>query len=389
MINTKTLTIFVLLISIAMITSKVNKMTYLGDSKLLCPKKVVCSDELVSDSKDPCIVGEYDQTKMFLSTKDHKIPNTRSIKQCPKDQYCPFYPGNLEYFPEEVCVDRNKNIHNRYHGESCNTDIDCSNDLWYHDDGSVEIKGKCIDGFCAGSQEGSKCDNTGSCVLGLYCDTSIEDKYACKPLKKEGEECLYEFDCENNLFCNDSKCTALFTLKTGTVIVPDGLYQTEDRLCESGVINYINDEDRACVEEYYDRNHHKESDIDENGFIKCNAYDESCHYLYVANDKLKIKEKKKCDCGMNPEGQGYCPLAKNEEKAKKRFNYFKNTSIKLYNLEGVHSAHRGLDDKLDSSLIDVDLFKCLYYHDMPSYYKAEKCVLKSMTLDLDQCGFDF
>lgn len=47
---------------------------------------------------------------------------------------------------------------------------------------------------------------------------------------------------------------------------------------------------------------------DVNGFIKCD-YNEDCFY-----DNGKETIKKKCGCGYNSEGQGYCPLPNDQRK---------------------------------------------------------------------------
>ena len=80
-------------------------------------------------------------------------------------------------------------------------------------------------------------------------------------------------------------------------------------LCTTGEMDHKNG---YCTETKYNDDWIKENKkiIDDNGYIKCD-YNEDCIY-----DNGKETIKKKCGCGYNNEGQGYCPLPSNYTKEK-------------------------------------------------------------------------
>ena len=225
----------------------------------------------------------------------------------------------------------------RYPGEDCNINNDCF------------LYQKCINGKCYGKNENENCTNTNECIVGYFCNKTLE---VCKKQKEEGEKCEEAWDCKNYLGCYKGRCIKFGILKPG--IINNEKYSKfsgENKryyLCYTGELD--GDDGTTgdyCVQTNYSdimfKNNNKK--IDENGFVKCD-YNETCIY-----DNGKRTIMKSCGCGYNKEGQGYCPLpsvyrmsdwnnrmkyigetANNNCHSLSRFNcYLQNSSSYFYN----------------------------------------------------------
>ena len=185
----------------------------------------------------------------------------------------------------------------RYPGEDCNIDNDCI------------FNYECKNGKCSGINEGENCTETYECSVGLFCD---KDSKKCTKQKSEGGTCKEGWDCQNYLACYRGRCIKLGILKPGVINnektspFPNG---RRELLCTTGEMDHKNG---YCTETKYNDGWIKENKkiIDDNGYIKCD-YNEDCIY-----DNGKETIKKKCGCGYNNEGQGYCPLPSNYTKEK-------------------------------------------------------------------------
>lgn len=192
----------------------------------------------------------------------------------------------------------------RYPGESCNKDTDiCFND-------AVAGNSTCVNNICQGKAEGESCTSTENCVVGLYCNTQAANATCVKQLS-EGTNCTDTFDCQNNLFCYMGKCALLGSLKSGAEVSKNtvGSFSTDSNkelACESTNLNFGNQ--TICVDIKYDNT--TASKQDTNGYVPCN-WNEDCLYT----DGID-KFSKKCGCGYNAEGQGYCPISSAQRKFK-------------------------------------------------------------------------
>ena len=244
----------------------------------------------------------------------------------------------------------------RYPGEACNIDSDCISDF------------QCIDGVCSGFKENQNCTDTYQCEKGCFCS---KETLKCTKQRKEGEKCQESWDCHNYLGCYRNRCIKLGILKPGVInTVATSPFPGNDRrelLCTTGEMDLNKN---YCVENKYDDEWiTKNNKIkDENGFIKCD-YDEICYY-----DNGKNKYGKKCGCGYNNEGQGYCPLPSNinkdvwNERIKNIAIYAKNDCHSLSRYECY--LQNSINDyknkkKFDKNTIEAHLF-----------YKAVPCAEK-------------
>ena len=240
----------------------------------------------------------------------------------------------------------------RYPGEDCNIDNDCF------------LNFKCQNGKCLGFNKGDNCTETYQCSVGLYCN---QETKKCSEQKKEGEKCKDVWDCKNYLGCYRGRCIKLGILKPGVInnekTSPFSGSDKRNLLCTTGEID---SEYGYCVETKYNEKWMKENNkkIDNNGFITCD-YDEDCVY-----DNGKKSFIKKCGCGYNNNGQGYCPLPNNQNKEK--WNERVKNLANIAN-NNCHSFSRfncylqnSLDDYKDKIKYDKDtIYAHLFYNAIP------------------------
>ena len=220
---------------------------------------------------------------------------------CSINELCSINNGNLAS-NDLMNIMENKNIEGkcniyyywpglRYPGEKCNIDSDCIDN------------NTCINGKCSGLEKGNDCNETRQCKVGYFCNKT------CTAQKKEGEKCKYGWDCENYLGCYKGRCIKFGTLKPGVLNSQENSpfpgNEKRHYLCYTGELDGDDSTTgKFCVKNKYSEGWIQNSSktIDKKGFIKC-EYKESCFY-----DNGRRTIKKKCGCGYNSDGQGYCPL---------------------------------------------------------------------------------
>ncbi len=257
----------------------------------------------------------------------------------------------------------------RYPGEDCGINSDCKIE------GSV-----CKNGKCTGISEGGKCNKTEQCLVGFYCNK----EKACQQQKSEGETCVEGWDCKNYLGCYKSRCIKFGTIRGGIINnkehAPFPGEEKRHYLCSTGELYHANNGD-FCVETDYDNQwiQKRKKIIDENGFIKCD-YGETCFY----NNGINTTEKK-CGCGYNDQGQGYCPLPSGRrlDQWEKRIKFIGETADnKCHSLSrfGCYLKN-GYNDYVNSRTHDKNTIEAhLFYNAVPC---AEKMFVSSNYLKIN------
>ena len=260
------------------------------------PIKQKCPKFICDKNIDQCLYGinQFDEDGNNITIKLNE-------NICSVNEQCTINKGILAS-NDLMNIMENKNIEGkcniyfywsgiRYPGEKCNIDSDCI-------DNST-----CIDGKCSGKENGESCKDTKECKVGHYCNNT------CIPQKSEGERCNSGWDCENYLGCYKGRCIKFGTLKPGVLnsqeYSPFPGNEKRHYLCNTGELD--GDDGTTgnfCVKSKYSEDWIKKYNKtkDKKGFIKC-EYKESCFY-----DNGKRTIEKKCGCGYNSDGQGYCPL---------------------------------------------------------------------------------
>ena len=275
------------------------------DTNPIIPLKQKCPKYSCNSSLPVCLLGHNPFTE---SGEDIKIELNSEI--CSINENCVLSPNInsitaqdfLQIMSKEkiigTCSINSYWTGLRYPGEDCNIDSDCFSNF------------QCIQGKCSGFNNWEECTQTSECKVGLYCNKFFKK---CAEQKKEGETCVEGWDCQNFLGCYRGRCIKLGILKPGVmnneITSPFPGNDRRELLCTTGEIDK---ELGYCVETKYKEDWLKKNGktIDDNGFVTC-EYDEDCHY-----DNGKRTFTKKCGCGFNENGQGYCPLPNYQRKEK-------------------------------------------------------------------------
>ena len=273
--------------------------------------------------KDNCFYGNNP-----LQENGENITIILNPNSCNENEFCSLPDQNKlidtplimenEYLEGQCKIYQGRKGIKRYPGEDCNINSDC-----------IVENSICKNGKCTGIGYNKTCNETKQCIAGYFCD---KNNKVCTLQKKEGQPCKEAWDCNNYLGCFKGRCIKFGSLKKGIKITQEfAPFPGEDRrnyLCYTGELNEGDGTTGDfCVENDYDinwlNNVKKEGrKIEENKYIKCN-YGEECVYN---NGKNKII--KKCECGYNSEGQGYCPIpsSRNLENWKERIKFIGESS---------------------------------------------------------------
>jgi len=248
----------------------------------------------------------------------------------------------------------------RFPGEECEVDSDCFND--------VSHPGACYGKKCWGMNETQPCNATESCVVGLYCDLV---KGQCTKQRKEGEPCVYGWDCQNHLGCHDGTCKAFGSLKEGINVTsamsnwdkPEDVFGYGRRmLCEYASMDKNGD---VCSQfNYFGATLGKKN---ADGFVPCDK-DDLCSYADLNNNTVSLP----CGCGYNDQGQGYCPLPNkvNEKDWKGAVkNLIKRYQNKCHSIQRFNCYISNNDKSLQATQL-TDAHKTAEAH---LFYKAVPC----------------
>lgn len=232
-------------------------------------------------------------------------------------------------------------VKERYPGEECTQNSDCV----YPIDAKDPIFHQCINGKCSGFAENAKCVKTEECLAGYSCDSESK---TCQKQKSAGEDCVDSYECKNNLLCYQKTCqNVLFSLNTGEQISGEG-GDHKGKYCRYGVA-----QNNFCVEI---RDNQGEK------MIPCN-YDDDCEYSYFPEAQGKLT--KKCECGYNAEGKGYCRKFHDYKTSEwdQYFKYLKRSydndchSMSRYNCYKEDQDNQNQISRLKNTVIDAHLFE--------------------------------
>jgi len=192
---------------------------------------------------------------------------------------------------------------------------------------------------CSGTPLNGACNSTTYCLSGTYC--SIFANMTCQPQLAAGANCTSMFDCQNNLGCYNGVCTAFGTKVLGSDVSSNTVtgFHNESNIvqyfCEVGSVNSL----FQCA--MYNYTATTATKVDSNGFVPC-AYADQCSYTNGVDSRTDT-----CQCGYNPNGQGYCPVA-----AAYKTTDYKNAQKTLVGLtkNTCHSLNRFLCYKGDAKL---------------------------------------
>jgi hypothetical protein len=179
-----------------------------------------------------------------------------------------------------TCIPKITQVPPRYPGEPCDDKTTCIR--------SGETKGVCKDSKCEGLAVDTACTSTDDCLVGNYCK-GAEGAKKCAAQEIVGNACVSTNDCVNTAVCLDSKCVAVGSIKIGEA-VPTGGANDRNAACETRIVSAD-----TCVTLKNDK-------TGTDNLVECKM-SEDCTYTPSKGDK----QTKKCQCGFNADGKGYCP----------------------------------------------------------------------------------
>jgi len=136
-------------------------------------------------------------------------------------------------------------------------------------------------------EEGDRCEASEHCGQALYCGTPADGFFeVCLPVKTLGDACEEFAECREGSVCNQKVCIELFSL-------PQGKAADTKTACRSARIA-----EGKCAPE----------SVTVGERPKLCASDEDC--------TSSIGLPGRCECGANPQGQGYCALHESDEPVK-------------------------------------------------------------------------
>lgn len=252
----------------------------------------------------------------FVSPSDNKTIVNLFKYSCQWDsEFCNFdrtYLGSETQ--ESLCkLKDSKILSNRYPGESCEKDEDCFllNGL------VVEGLGKCLSNkVCSGFASGTNCTHTSQCNQGLYCkNDKVKNTSTCQSQESEKSSCNSIYDCKNNLVCYNNLCTnAFYSFGAGEKISTKNFTDVErplapSLLCKFGEAKKIDEENSVCLmKKQTDTNDSKQGNL-----VPC-VPDQMCNYTLTDGANITEAFPLPCECGFNPNGQGYCKAGHNISK---------------------------------------------------------------------------
>jgi hypothetical protein len=288
------------LVFIALLSFALTDLVFLTNDDAKKCAKVRCSGSNTVEKAD-CAVG----------TGAPNGARTITLNQCPADNFCLVNPtGDIETKDTEVKVDCQATTApvtklTRFAGEACEKDDECNTAI-YVDDKLVTVS-KCNEKVCAGMKEGEKCASHISCNVGLFCDAK-EGK--CAKQLAEAAVSTDTLSCQNDLILYDGKCSKPFVVKAGEDFGTKTDASGVSRVCETGY-----SEGTVCKKNEYDEDKTKSTD----GYARCDL-GSKCNYLTFSDDAKKAEGTKTeldCQCSMNTEGEGWCPVPSSGDKKKK------------------------------------------------------------------------
>ncbi len=201
---------------------------------------------------------------------------------------------------------------NLYPGEACESDQDC----YLLNGVAVEGLGRCSNKKCSGFDLNANCTDTSQCILGLYCkNDQVKNSTAaatCQKQESEGSSCNSIYDCKNGLICFNKKCVnSFYSLEAGQSFSVANFTEVEKLsapmyLCKYGISRQLDDGSYVCLM----KKQTDAADSTQGNLVPC-IPEQKCNYTLTDGKSINDAFSLNCECGFNPNGQGYCKAGHN------------------------------------------------------------------------------
>ena len=210
------------------------------------------------------------------------------VSSCKSSQTCPLESSDLSdsgSYVDRICEPSDSESFSCYQnfgtgksptGWKCCEDSNC-------------LSNNCTEEVCIGKTYNEKCDKSGECSVGLYCDDFCIDS------KLDGKICDQDEECAVGSGCNSGFCTKLFSLDIGESAENEKFclsFFVYENVCDALEVRIYEDSEEVTAES------NNECMIGS----KCN------YYLKTSGDLYKTKN---CLCkGIleSKDNNGYCPF---------------------------------------------------------------------------------
>jgi len=313
---------------------------------MICPR-YFCNNTL----------AEYDCISQFYTHLHNSSFIHFNLKTCPYSYNCDISPLETNEYPatckknsplSNIIIQYSKikaqNI-KKLPGAFCNDNFDCLSD-------------NCDQNKCVGLPPYSPCESHADCNISLKCDPYR--KYCNHQIYVNEEGCLEDFDCINNAGCINGTCIAYQSLE-------DGIKSPSDYFCKSGH-RYRG----ICLGgiKIYNKRLPYPCNINEVENEKCEYFD--------GNNKFYIN----CDCGINSEGQGYCPLGKGDTEYK---IFMKSVTDVRFHSSKCHTLARNDNNHCNEKSLDeaykLSKIRSFIYHKHQLIQKNDQCAKNTILHD--------
>lgn len=344
---------------IAMICYAVHSdIVFLNEATAKCPKWT-CG----TTAGDNCLVGKGKKTD----------GRTVTVNPCNTGKVCDYKDGDalLDTDVTETCKAPTTPVAiPALPGEACTKNEDCQK-ISFWDGTNYVDKQECKEKVCVGNKKDDSCKMTDSCLVGLYCAGNPQTAGKCAAQLDKDAACVANFDCLNHLLCFNSKCTDMLSQKVGTKVA-------DKSACISG-----DTENGVCKNVIYDAEKTPSANIS-SGLVKCD-FGSKCNYKSVTSEdgKTATAFTQDCVCSSNGDGQGYCPLALQDDGNSKLSSSIKDAYLARFKNTKLHSYHRGFETA-DTASNATD--RCLLYYSFMNFYKSPTCATDVYGYDFSKCN---
>ena len=227
------------------------------------------------------------------------------LQKCPSGDFC---PTALSPVANATCMTApTPGWTNGLPGDACSNEADCGSPY-----------NTCEGNICEGLPDGSFCNDQGDCNVGSFCNHESHGptNSTCQKLIVEGGACpndlLYLNDqyCGNGSYCSLGTCITAFSRQAGDFVDT----HTAHFACDSGFFNTPPPGPGQTFQNVsFSADPPRSPSVSLP--ISCNAGD-----MCYSADRQHMAV---CECGINPTGQGYCPLFPGDDQYLNYFNALK------------------------------------------------------------------
>ena len=247
-----------------------------GCSKFVCKYNIYNNNTLKERTSASC-------SERRIEREGRDIEFSYILNECEVNERCNISLGSTP----SNCYREPERPSSLLPGEACIHNTDCYS------------PGSCLNGLCRGLQKGENCSFDQECDLLLFCDGGF-----CHLLGEVGTQCHIYKKCKEYLVCNMNICTIPGSL-------PNEQLSTSPLACNTYYnMLFTSDSKYHCVDAPTLKHKIQGSTLTP---PTCQQMGGQCSYS-LTHEKTTQIFTQPCRCGLNKEGNSYCPLGRGDMK---------------------------------------------------------------------------